>query len=119
MPPAGLQMWMGSNLVPRPGSKALEWSFKIAGAREMYESYLQADYTPLLRCPPAGSLLHVVRAARSDRWDAAAEAELDAVVGARGGDCGETAVHEVADAGHWLHVDNPKGLAAVMLPHLM
>jgi pimeloyl-ACP methyl ester carboxylesterase len=31
---------------------------------------------------------------------------------------GTTRYHELPDAGHWLHVDNPAGLTAMVLPSL-
>ena len=90
----------------------------------MYDSYRATAYWDLVRCPPRGTELHLVRAARSDRWDAPALAELEAAARAAAGEaarrqCGAVRLHTVPDAGHWLHVDNPAGLAALMLPHLL
>ena len=62
----GLQLWMGSNLVPDRHGK-LRWGFDIDGAIGMYESYKVNSYWDVLAKPPKGTTLNIVRAAESDR----------------------------------------------------
>lgn len=62
----GLQLWMGSNLVP-DGQGKLRWGFDIDGAIGMYESYKVNSYWDVLAKPPKGTTLNIVRAAKSDR----------------------------------------------------
>ena len=45
---------------------------------------------------------------RRAETNSAAHAELER--------SGQTKVHVLPNAGHWLHVDNPRGLMAMMLP---
>ena len=82
---------------------------------DMYRSYRFTDCWDVLQSPPRGTDLHVVMAERSDRWDKAATAQLDKAVQENGG---RTKAHTLEGAGHWLHVDNPTGLAALMVPPL-
>ena len=44
------------------------------------------------------------------------QAEVSAAAHAEAGKSGQTKVHVLPNAGHWLHVDNPTGLMAMMLP---
>ena len=118
------------------GGDGFQWAFDLGGAEAMFHDYLRRDYWKQLEAPPAGTSLHIVRALQSDRWDhhtiqrlravaeasaaAAAAGQAGARAGGRaGGGAGRMLYHEVPKAGHWLHVDNPKGLLAVMLPSLV
>ncbi|MEZ4466088.1 MAG: alpha/beta fold hydrolase [bacterium] len=56
---------------------------------------------------PGARAVHVVRAGRSDRWDAATLQRLAASA---------VDVRVLPDAGHWLHVDDPEGLLALLDP---
>jgi hypothetical protein len=58
--------WLGSNLVPAEGG-GLVWTFDVEGARGMLESYRRTDLWEMLRHPPLGTTIHVVRALDSDR----------------------------------------------------
>jgi hypothetical protein len=81
-----------------------------------------ADYMELLHSPPPGCTIHIVRALRSDRWTpplvgAVRDAAAATAARPREGD-GRTLLHELPDAGHWLHVDNLPGLLRLMRPYL-
>jgi hypothetical protein len=66
-----LVQWMASNLVPAKGSSQgeLTWAFDTRGAADMYESYRRECYWDVIAAPPAGVVLHVLRAGASDRWN--------------------------------------------------
>jgi len=88
----------------------------VHGAKDMFESYNSLDYWGLLRDPPAGCTLNVLRAERSDRWP---QKEINKLQ-----ECEEAAqsglkVHVLQNAGHWVHTDNPKGLHDLILPSLV
>ena len=86
------------------------------------QDYLRRDYGELLRAPPAGVTINLVRAMRSDRWDAATMQLVREAVESTAqpsSDRGTTRYWELPDAGHWLHADNPRGLVALMLPSLV
>ena len=68
--------------------------------------------------------MHVVRAMRSARWPSdlveniRARSEILEVLGGKDEGKGVLKYHELANAGHWLHVDNPVGLRDIIAPEL-
>jgi pimeloyl-ACP methyl ester carboxylesterase len=103
---AGAQ-WMTTNLAPMADGR-LTWTFDIGGIADMYASYEATDLWPLVESPPVGAMIDFVRAERSAfRWSADDDARI-AASGAR--------VHLLRDSGHWVHVDAPEGLAAILGP---
>ncbi len=102
--------WMTTNVKPGPGG--LVWRFDLQVVEELLLSYFLQDDWPLLRDPPPGVRIDVVRAERSDRWtpdilSAFSTMPTDRVV-----------LHLLRDAGHWLHADNLEGLVALLAPSL-
>ncbi|EFN53217.1 hypothetical protein CHLNCDRAFT_137091 [Chlorella variabilis] len=117
----GLQQWLGSSLVP-DGHGRFVWTFNVEGAAAMFDDYLTQDYSALLKSPPRGVTLHILRAMRSDRWDRETLAVVQGAVAATAQPAavrGQTRYHELPDAGHWVHADNPKGLIKLLLPSLI
>ncbi|KAI7840877.1 hypothetical protein COHA_005407 [Chlorella ohadii] len=118
-----LQQWLGSSLLADPQHKGrLVWTFDVHGAQSMFDDYLRQDYSQLLRSPPRGVTLHILRALRSDRWDPETMGAVRQAVAATAQPAavrGSTRYHELPDAGHWVHTDNPKGLVQLMLPSLV
>lgn len=107
----------------------LGWTFDPHGAQDLYKSYCNTNLWPVCERPPHGAEVHLVRAMKSDRWypemlDAlgrTAEAHAGHVArmqadGQHSKHVGRFVKHELPDAGHWLHVDNPSGLMQLMLP---
>ncbi|MFT5582446.1 MAG: pimeloyl-ACP methyl ester carboxylesterase [Cognaticolwellia sp.] len=106
-----LALWMTTNL-KREG-KGLVWRFDLDAVAELIGDYFEQDFWPLLQRPPSGPTWHILQADRSERWrpeDAQRIAQLPA--------WNPVHHHTLADSGHWVHVDNPKGLEALMLPWL-
>ncbi len=99
--------WMSTNLRKEDG--AWTWSFDPGGIRELLEDYWARDEYDVLEEPPPGIRFDLVRAVESDRWS---PAELERMVGLGG--LRHVSRHLLADAGHWLHVDNPDGLLSLM-----
>ncbi|QDZ25284.1 alpha/beta-hydrolase [Chloropicon primus] len=104
-----IAMWLCSSLVKE--GEALDWKFDIAGCRELFQSFKEEDLMPVVRDPPRGTSLHFVKAERSSRLEREVGEELRALC--------ENSVHPLKlhvleNAGHWLHVDNPKGLLDMM-----
>lgn len=102
----GLAQWMTTNLRHADGG-GFVWRFDLDGVEAMLRDYAATEAWPWLESAARGADVHVVRAARSDRWS---EAELARFQGPA-----RLHLHVLADAGHWLHVDNPDGLHRLLL----
>ncbi|KAL6559169.1 hypothetical protein OROHE_006538 [Orobanche hederae] len=110
-----LSEWIGSNL--KKSEEQVTWAFNLDGAVQMFHSYREMDYWPLLEHTPKGMEIAVVRAEQSDRWDSDVIKQLENVASKRSGDSeGKVSVHLLPNAGHWVHVDNPKGLLEILAP---
>lgn len=103
-----LALWMTTNLRRAPSGQ-WTWRFRLDGVQEMIADYYQADLRHVLQTPLPDLTVHVVRAARSDRWPTAV---LDWFDGLPAGAPGR--LHLLEEAGHWVHVDNPGGLLDIM-----
>ncbi len=100
--------WMSTNLKKDEVGR-WTWSFDPEGIRALLADYWSRDEFDLLEAPPAGVHFDLVRAVDSDRWS---PAEVERMAGLSG--LPHVSRHLLADAGHWLHVDNPDGLLALM-----
>ncbi len=108
-----MAQWMTTNLAPvAEGNPEAGYGFRfnLDGAERLIADYFRWDAWPVLLAPRARPAIHLVRAERSDRWDAQTLARLAAIpVGV------PTWLHVLPDAGHWLHADNPAGLLAMLV----
>ncbi|MFZ5482303.1 MAG: alpha/beta fold hydrolase [Myxococcota bacterium] len=98
-----IAQWMTTNL--RPEGDGYVWRFDLDAIEEMLADYAREDFTPWLRATSAS--VDLVRGARSDRWTPETLAELEGLGP-------NVRVHVLPDAGHWVHVDNPTGLLALL-----
>lgn len=61
----------------------------------------------------------VVRAEKSDRWDPNVIERLDTLASHNGNESkGKVSVYVLPNSGHWVHVDNPKGLLDIVAPKI-
>lgn len=99
-----LARWMTTNLERTPDG--FDWAFDLPAVTELIDDYWQLDLWPVLRDPPCR--IDIVRAGRSDRWppDVLRHYQVDVHPRVR--------LHTLPDAGHWLHVDDPDGLVALL-----
>lgn len=115
-----LSEWVGSNL--KKSGENQTWVFNLEDAIQMFNSFREMDYWPLLENPPNGLEISIVRAENSDRWDPGVVQQLESLVAAQKVDQsegkGKVSVHLLPKAGHWVHVDNPKGLVEIMTPKM-
>jgi esterase len=109
---AMLAGWMTTNLERVDGG--LGWRFDLDAVEQLLADYFEHDMWPVLTSDSISVVRRVLRAARSDRFSAADARRL-----ADASDAGTCVAGVLADAGHWLHVDNPDGLAAWMLAALL
>lgn len=77
------------------------------------------SYWPFLEHPPQGMEIAIVRAEKSDRWDPDTIQRLEGVANRQGdGSEGNVSVRVLPNSGHWVHVDNPKGLLEIVAPKI-
>lgn len=61
----------------------------------------------------------ILRAEKSDRWDQDAIERIQKLASKHGADsCGKVSFCVLPNSGHWVHVDNPKGLLEIMAPKI-
>jgi pimeloyl-ACP methyl ester carboxylesterase len=82
--------------------------------------FREGDYWPLLEHPPKGLDIAIVQAEHSDRWDPNDVQRLKALSRIEcKPDAGKVSLHVLPKSGHWVHVDNPKGLLEIMVPNFL
>jgi esterase len=108
---SGLAEWMATNL-KREG-QVYTWLFDLDAIEELMADYFRVDLWGYLAEPRERPELRLVVAERSDRWTPSQRARARALPP-------QTRViyHELPNAGHWVHVDNPEGLLALLREHL-
>ncbi|KAF5954059.1 hypothetical protein HYC85_006915 [Camellia sinensis] len=112
-----LSEWIGSNL--KKSGDHVTWAFNLDGAVQMFNSYRETDYWPLLEHPPKEMEIAIVQAEKSDRWDADVIQRLESLAGRSLDESeGKFSVHVLPNSGHWVHVDNPKGLLEIVAPRI-
>ncbi|KMT06753.1 hypothetical protein BVRB_7g159130 [Beta vulgaris subsp. vulgaris] len=112
-----LSEWLGTNL--KKSNDHETWTFNLKGAFQMFNSYREKDYWPLLERPPQGMEISIVQAENSDRWDPHVIQRLEVLAKKeRDGSEGIISHHVLPKAGHWVHVDNPKGLLEIVAPRI-
>jgi esterase len=105
----GLARWLGTNLErTEQGTYALALDLDAIG--EILDDYYQQDLWPEVEHPSGGHQVHLVIGERSEVFgsDDRTRAEGAAASSPR------VHVHWIADAGHWLHVDAPDALVALL-----
>ncbi|KAI3801405.1 hypothetical protein L1987_29510 [Smallanthus sonchifolius] len=112
-----LSEWIGTNL--KKSGEHYTWAFNLEGIIQMFDSYRKMDYWPLLEHPPKGIEIVIVRAENSDRWDPHIIQKLDSVKNRACDESeGKLSVVVLPNSGHWVHVDNPKGLLEMVTPKM-
>jgi esterase len=94
--------WMTTNL--RRGEDGYVWTFDLAGVRAMLRDYVSRDYSNVH--VSRSVRIHHVRGGRSERWTAEACRRLGDLASQQR----HWRLHELKDAGHWVHVDASEAL---------
>lgn len=112
-----LSEWLGTNL--KKSGDQETWAFNLEGAIQMFNSYRETDYWPLLEHPPKGLEIVIVRAENSDRWTEDVIQQLQNLASKSiNEDEGKVSYYVLPRSGHWVHVDNPKGLLEFVTPKI-
>jgi pimeloyl-ACP methyl ester carboxylesterase len=117
----GFQQWLASNLRLIENKKEYEWMFNVDGATQMFKSYIQSEYWDLLRSPPPKTEIHLVKAMKGGRWNKGGNEMADMLyeLEKERAEDSRFYVHEMKKVGHWLHSEDPKGVANLLLPHIL
>ena len=104
--PQLIARWMTTNLRRQPHG-GYRWRFELDTIEPLLADYWRVDLWPFLEALPFGITAHILRAERSARWTPEIVSRLTSLPG----------VHTplLKDAGHWVQMDNPKGLLAHLL----
>ncbi|ETV96362.1 hypothetical protein, variant [Aphanomyces invadans] len=105
----GQAQWMTTNLKPM-GDKFV-WKMDLPVVDVLFRAFLATDCWPILEHPPVGAEIHVVMAEYNKFWTPEVIHRFDGVAKTTGG---RVHLHLLAKADHWVHVDNPQGLFALM-----
>lgn len=100
--------WLAMNL--RRDGDAYRLRIDMTKIRALFASYYHTDLWPVVEHPAKARELHFVVGGRSDVIAPDDRARL-AAIAAR---APHLHVHTLPSAGHWLHVDDPEGLFAVV-----
>lgn len=115
----GLANWLATSLDKR--TNGYEWRFEMPQIERLLDDYFSIDLWPYLesRGPnvpnPASAIRYeLLLAEKSDRWSGSMKERAAGLEGSP-----RVFVHELADAGHWVHVDNPDGLVEILSTNLL
>lgn len=109
---SGLAEWMATNL-KREGER-YTWQFDLDAIEQLMRDYFRVDLWSFLEQARERPELRLVVAERSDRWTPELRARARALAAST-----RVIYHELPDSGHWVHVDNPEGLLAMLREHLV
>ena len=107
---AGVAQWMTTNLTQQ--ADGLVWRFELPGVEQLLNSYFEVDSWPVLAAPAEGVTVHMLRAGREPRWTPDITERLERTAHPR------LHLHVLANAGHWVHVDDLLGLLAMLTADL-
>ncbi len=110
--PPALASWLAMSVVPAAGG-GHRLRLDVAQMAELLNDYYQRDMWAAILAPGRGDV-HMVVAARSPVLSPADRARLREATAA----WPHLQVHELADAGHWLHLDQPRAVAALIASRL-
>lgn len=105
---SSLALWMTTNL--KPSDNGFEWRFDLQTVAELLRNYLTVDHFPTLVSP--SYTCHLVRAERTV-WPTEDISRLEAM-----SRYPSFNYHTLGNSGHWVHVDAPQALAALLLSSL-
>ncbi|HVZ32944.1 MAG TPA: alpha/beta hydrolase [Polyangiaceae bacterium] len=104
---SGLAEWMATNL-KRQGDSYV-WTFNLAAIEELLADYFRVDLWAFLAEPRSAPEFELVVAEQSDRWTPELRERARSLPASA-----RVRYHALANSGHWVHVDNPAGLLAMM-----
>lgn len=105
----GTAQWISSNLERSPEGN-YTWKIDLKAMEELLRSFFATDLWDVVESPPAGSVLHFVKASQASTLEDDDVVRLRKAVSANDGN---VVLHDVK-GGHWLNADNPDALVQLM-----
>jgi pimeloyl-ACP methyl ester carboxylesterase len=109
---SGLAEWMTTNL-KREGDRYV-WLFDADAIEALMQDYFRVDLWGFLESARERPEIQLVVAERSDRWTPALRQRARQLPAST-----RVVYRELPDSGHWVHVDNPEGLLAMLREFLV
>jgi pimeloyl-ACP methyl ester carboxylesterase len=103
-------MWLAMNVRAIPNTTRFVFRIDLAGIRELLADYFRTDLWDVLEHPPGAMQAHLVVGGKSGVVDAADREHAKR--------CPQTTLDVIAEADHWVHVDAPDALRAIVLGYL-
>lgn len=104
-------MWLAMNVKPLPNTTRYVFRIDVAGVRALLDDYFVTDLWRVIESPPGRVRPHLVVGGRSTIVDDADRARARAAAP-------RATLDVIEGAGHWVHVDTPDELRAIVLRHL-
>ncbi len=103
-------MWLAMNVRPIPNTTRFVFRVDVAGIRQLLDDYFAVDLWNVLEAPHPHTQVHLVAGGRST--------VLDPADRERAKRCPDTTLDVIPKADHWVHVDAPDELRAIVLGYL-
>ncbi len=110
--PRAIAEWLAMNL-RRTNDGGRRFGPELSVIRDLIEDYARTDCWDIVEAPPPGCSLGLVIGAESEAFSPA-DRERAARIAERNP---QVSVHVVEGAGHWVHVDAPDALLALLTAH--
>ena len=109
--PRAVGLWMSTNLIPAGDDPAsgLVWRLSPDDMEALLRSFYATDAWPVIEDPPAGAVVHVIKARDSNIISDDDCARVEAA----GLATGQARLHRV-EGGHWVNADDPEGLQRLL-----
>ncbi|MBI2394182.1 MAG: alpha/beta fold hydrolase [Deltaproteobacteria bacterium] len=104
-----IAQWLAMNL--ERGEHGVRFGLDVSAIHALLDDYFARDLWHVVEDPPGRCRVHVINGGRSNVYDAADRARVEAL--AQRSD--RVSLHVVAEAGHWVHADAPDALLDIMI----
>ena len=113
-----IAQWLSTSLKQSKHGEGVEWVFDLKVAKQLFNNFVELDMRPFLRTYKGDSVIHFVRAGRSEKWSPDVLKFFDEVVNLQqwqaNGSHKNIQLHLMPAAGHWLHSEDLAGLLNII-----